>query len=58
MDIRIRDYEDTSVQQIVYTCFMLVSRDIVSPIRLSGGMNKSIPPEEINRYRVSPLKLK
>ena len=33
-------------------------RDIVSPIRLSGGMNKSIPPDGINRYRVSPLKLK
>ena len=28
------------------------------PIRLSGGMNKSIPPDGISRYRVSPLKLK
>src|SRR6218665_2530471 len=28
------------------------------PIRLSGGMNKSIHPDGINRYRVSPLKLK
>ena len=35
-----------------------VSRDIVSTIRLSGGINKSIPPDGINRYRVSPLKLK
>ena len=27
------------------------------PIRLSGEMNKSIPPDRMNRYRVSPLKL-
>src|SRR6218665_4054559 len=37
---------------------MPVSRDIVSPIRLSGGMNKSMPPDGIDRYRVSPLKIK
>jgi len=35
-----------------------VSRDIVSPGRLSEEMNKSIPPDGINRYRVYPLKLK
>jgi len=35
-----------------------VSRDIVSPIRLFGGMNNSIPPDGSSRYRVSPLKLK
>ena len=28
------------------------------PIRLFGGMNKSIPPDGINRYRVAPLKVK
>ena len=40
--------------------YLPVSRDIVSPIRLSGGMNKSIPSDEIHQYRVglSPLKLK
>src|SRR6218665_2594446 len=27
-------------------------------MRLSGGVNKSIVPDGINRYRVSPLKLK
>src|SRR6218665_3852432 len=35
-----------------------VSRDIVSPHKTIRGMNKSIPPDGINRYRVSPLKLK
>src|SRR6218665_1262613 len=28
------------------------------PIRLSGRMNKSMPADGINQYRVSPLKLK
>ena len=28
------------------------------PIRLSVGMNKFIPPDSFDRYRVSPLKLK
>jgi len=27
-------------------------------IRLSGGMNKSIAPDGINQYRISPVKLK
>ena len=31
-----------------------VSSDIVFPIRLSGGLNTSIPPDGINRYRTSP----
>ena len=35
-----------------------VSRDIVSPHKTIRGMNKSIPPDGIDRYRVSPLKLK
>jgi len=37
---------------------MQVFRDIVSPHKTTRGMNKSIPPDEINRYGVSPLKLK
>jgi len=37
-----------------YRCPMI----LYPPLRLSGGMNKSIPPDGINRYKVSPLKLK
>jgi len=35
-----------------------VFRDIVSPHKTIRGMNRSIPSDEIDRYRVSPLKLK
>ena len=37
--------------------FVLVSGDIVSPHKTIRGMNKSILPDGINRYRASPLKL-
>ena len=35
-----------------------VSRHIVSPMRLSGGVNKSIPQMESTGIEYSPLKLK
>jgi len=37
---------------------MPVSRDIVSPHKTIRGMNKSIPPDGITQYMVSPLKIK
>src|SRR6218665_980592 len=42
------------VLHVCFRCPMI----LYPPMRLSGGMNKSIPPDGINRYRVSPLKLK
>src|SRR6218665_1152085 len=37
---------------------MTVSYAIVSPLRLFGGMNKSIPTDRLCRYRIFPSKLK
>jgi len=50
LEERFRNYLDTSMKEFDP---VPVSRNRVSVLKLSGGMNKFIPPDGIYRYRVS-----